>query len=174
MTESCNRATEWTFWWDCFRNIEHSGTILEQFNWHARVITVLYLLWGHNINLSLMILCFFLAWTVYTFMNPVSMLLKCCLAADPQTWALCVNQHLSVKSSRFYLYTPISQITICLKGLFNLHSIQHPLSLDRRIGLGKTSQKKPCNRERKPQAEQQRRDLSPRMDRHTIDVECTE
>ncbi len=32
-----------------------------------------------------------------------------------------------VKSSQFYLYNLISQITICLRGLYNLYSTRHAL-----------------------------------------------
>ncbi len=38
--------------------------------------------------------------------------------------------------SQFYLYRPISQVTICLKRLCNLYSIRHLLSLDPQIRQG--------------------------------------
>ncbi len=44
----------------------------------------------------------------------------------------------------FYSYSPISQITICVKGLYNLYSIRHPLSIDPidpRLGEGKEEKK---------------------------------
>ena len=47
----------------------------------------------------------------------------------------CSNQ---IKSNQFYLYSPKSQ-SHCLSGLYNLYSEQHPLSLDPRFELGKTS-----------------------------------
>ncbi len=39
-----------------------------------------------------------------------------------------------VSQINFYLYSPVSQITIRLKRLYNLHSIRLPLSLDPRSG----------------------------------------
>lgn len=42
------------------------------------------------------------------------------------------------KSSQLYWYSPISQITISLKGFCNLYSLQHPLSLDPQLKWGQT------------------------------------
>ncbi len=49
------------------------------------------------------------------------------ITADATSISRFISQSSQVESSQ---YSPISQITICLKGLYNLHSIQHPLSLD--------------------------------------------
>lgn len=74
------------------------------------------------------------------------------------------------EARQFYLYSHFLK-TVCLKGLY-IASWQHPLSLDPHIHWGNTPKKTLLTGEKqeKPQGEQQRRDLSPRMGRRAIDV----
>ncbi len=103
------------------------------------------------------------------------------VTGDPPTFPLVLpwGWHSShVRSNKFYLYSPVLQITICLKGLYNLYSIQHSLSLDPRLGWGKNIPQKILLTGKKTgrnhKEEQLRRDPSSRTDRHAIDVKCTE
>ncbi len=55
-----------------------------------------------------------------------------CVCAVPD-----ILTHLGeVKSSQFYLHCSISQITSCLKGLYNLYSIRHNPSSDPQLRWG--------------------------------------
>ncbi len=73
---------------------------------------------------TLHVLYFDSLWMVFALlMSPRTMNRESgCLCSVKVIWsARCCN------SSQFYLYSPISQITVCLEGLYGLYSI-HPLS----------------------------------------------
>ena len=113
--------------------------------------------------------------------NCVFMLAHSCWLTQ---WIVCVAlpPYVITESNQFYLYSSKSH---CLNGLYNLYSEWHPLSLDPWFEWSKTShvdgKKDPFNRVKKnkkqwktPQEQPQRRDPSSWMDRHAIDVMCTE
>ena len=88
------------------------------------------------------------------------------ISQSRSTWLIDIQ----VKSSQFYIYSLKLQ-SHCLNGLYSLYSGQHPLSLDPRFKWGKLETQKKW---KKPQEEPQRKNPSPRTDRHAMDVACTE
>lgn len=68
-----------------------------------------------------------------------------------------------LKLSQVKLYHPVGQITISLRGPYNIKSIWHPLSSDPQFGYGKTKTRR---------GEQEKSYPSFRVDRYAVDVVC--
>lgn len=81
------------------------------------------------------------------------------------------TQIVGLTSVKFYVCSPISEITIRLRGLYNLYSEWHPLSCRQNPPNKKTLST--VKKWQKPQGEWQRRDPPPRMDRCAIHAACT-